>query len=600
MTSILVALMLVIFPSCGGGGSQGSPPPASNPVPSIVSLSPASATAGAAAQKLTIDGSNFLASSTVTYNALAHAATFVNSTQLTISLTAGDQATAGTFPVVVANPAPGGGPSNAVNFTVNRPGQPVISSVSPMMAQDSQTITISGTGFGNTPPKTITLGDGSIDTVGCNTSTPSLVISDGGAGKDAWAAGHQTCNNTDAIGVYLVSWTDSQIVLSGFGSALGTTSSSLYQIAAGDPISIDVTGPNGTGDSVYNTTATLAIPVFSTTAAQNGAVILAMSSTTNGAAVHYTIDGSTPTTSSPTYQTPMLISSNLTINAIATASGVPSSSVATWAPLTTVAPGALVWSDEFTNTTGANAQPNPAVWTYDTGEGGWGNSELEYYCGWDSSASPCDPTNPNVYVGTDGYLHIVAEQPSSGVYTSARMKSEGLFSILYGRVEARIMVPEAQGFWPAFWMLGNNFVTDGWPACGEADIQERVDAASNPDWNQGSIHGTGFTGQNLGTTYHFPSGQTAADWHTYGMIWQPGSVQYYIDDPANIYATFTPASLTSLTEAAWPFDSGNAQFFILNLAVGGSWPGNPNGSTPFPSETLVDYVRVYAYGNPVP
>jgi beta-glucanase (GH16 family) len=82
------------------------------------------------------------------------------------------------------------------------------------------------------------------------------------------------------------------------------------------------------------------------------------------------------------------------------------------------------------------------------------------------------------------------------------------------------------------------------------------------------------------------------------MIWQPGSVQYYIDDPSNTYATYTQASLNSLPGAVWPFDSGNAQFFIINLAVGGSWPGSPNSSTPFPSETLVDYVRVYALSNP--
>jgi beta-glucanase (GH16 family) len=106
-------------------------------------------------------------------------------------------------------------------------------------------------------------------------------------------------------------------------------------------------------------------------------------------------------------------------------------------------------------------------------------------------------------------------------------------------------------------------------------------------------------GENLGTTYHFPSGQTAAGWHTYGMSWQPGSVHFYIDDPANIYARYTPASLSSLKGAVWPFDSGNGRFFILNLAVGGSWPGNPNRSTPFPAEMLVDYVRVYSYGNPV-
>lgn len=356
-------------------------------------------------------------------------------------------------------------------------------------------------------------------------------------------------------------------------------------------------GSNGGGEGGHPPSPSnpAATPVFSTTAAENGAVILAMSSATGGAAVHYTIDGSTPTTSSPTYQTPMLISSSLTIRAIATASGATSSGVATWTPSTAVAPGALVWSEEFTNSTGANIQPNPAVWTYETGGGGWGNSELEDYCGWDSSASPCDAKHPNVYVGTDGYLHIVAEQPSSGVYTSARMKSQGLLSILYGRVEARIQVPEAQGFWPAFWMVGNNIVTENWPACGELDIQERWDAALTPDWNAGSIHGPGFTGENLGTRYSFPSGQNAAGWHTYGMIWQPSSVQYYIDDPASIYATFTPASLASLNGAAWPFDSGNAQFFILNLAVGGNPPGSPNSATPFPSTTLVDYVRVYAY-----
>ena len=339
--------------------------------------------------------------------------------------------------------------------------------------------------------------------------------------------------------------------------------------------------------------AALAAPVFSTTAAQNGAVILAISAG-SGAEVHYTIDGSPPTASSPVYQAPMLISTNLTIHAIATAPGAASSSVATWTPAATVAPGALVWSDEFTNATGANAQPNPAVWTYDTGASGWGNQELEDYCAWGSAASPCDPAKPNAYVGTDGFLHIVAQQPSSGAYTSGRMKSQGLFSILYGRIEARLMVPEAQGFWPAFWMLGNSIATDQWPACGEIDIQERVDAAGNPDWNAGSIHGTGFTGENLGSRYNFPAGQTAAGWHTYGMIWKPGSIQFYIDDPGKIYATYTPASLASFPGAAWPFDSGNAQYVIVNLAVGGSWPGNPTSGTPFPSQTLVDYVRVYA------
>jgi beta-glucanase (GH16 family) len=225
--------------------------------------------------------------------------------------------------------------------------------------------------------------------------------------------------------------------------------------------------------------------------------------------VHYTIDGSSPTTSSPTYQTPMLISSDLTLKAIAPFL-VPRPAAWRVGPHRPQSAGRVAWSDEFTNPTGANAQPNPAVWTYDTGGRGWGNSELENYCGLNSSESPCVSASPNVYVGSDGYLHIVAEQPSSGVFTSARMKSQGLFSILYRRVEARIRVPEAQGLWPAFWMLGNNIVTDQWPPCGELDIQERVNAALKPDWNEGSIHGAGFTGQNLGTRYFFPSGQTAA------------------------------------------------------------------------------------------
>jgi beta-glucanase (GH16 family) len=199
-------------------------------------------------------------------------------------------------------------------------------------------------------------------------------------------------------------------------------------------------------------------------------------------------------------------------------------------------------------------------------------------------------------VGTDGYLHIVAQQPSAGVYTSARMKTQGLFSVQYGRLEAKIWVPEAQGFWPAFWTLGNDINTNPWPACGEQDIMERVNAALNPDWNEGSVHGTGFTGSTgLGTVYNFPAGQTAAGWHTYGMIWKPGSVAYYVDTPSSPYVTYTnPASLTGLAGAVWPFDSGNSAFIILNFAVGGDWPGNPNASTVFPASLLVDYVRVYA------
>ncbi len=186
----------------------------------------------------------------------------------------------------------------------------------------------------------------------------------------------------------------------------------------------------------------------------------------------------------------------------------------------------------------------------------------------------------------------MAQQPSAGVYTSARLKTQGLFSFQYGRIEARIMLPESQGLWPAFWLLGNNIVTVNWPACGELDVMEHIDGSNPPiggsgpgyDWVEGSVHGTGLNG---GISYH-PSGFSAAAWHTYGMIWTKGQIQYYVDSPSNVYATF----MSTTQPGTWPFDSG-PQFILLNLAVGGSWPGSPDSTTVFPAPMLVDYVHIY-------
>jgi beta-glucanase (GH16 family) len=334
---------------------------------------------------------------------------------------------------------------------------------------------------------------------------------------------------------------------------------------------------------------------FSGFGAQNGAAIVTLADTTSNATIFYTLDGSMPTTSSMVYQAPFLVSSNLTVKAIATASGYATSSVSSQSFTPNVPPNTLVWSDEFSNATGANAGPDSNVWTYDTGNSGFGNNELENYCAWGSTASPCDTTNPNAYVDATGILHIVARQPSRGVYTSARMKSQGLFSFQYGRVEARMKLPESQGMWPAFWALGNNIVTIHWPACGELDVMEHINGNDSPtyvggpapgyDWIAGSIHGTNMDGTNK---YH-PSGFSAADWHTYGMIWSKGKVAFYVDDPSNVYVTFTPSTQTG----TWPFEDG-PQFLLLNLAIGGNWPGNPDATTVFPSEMLVDYVRIYA------
>ena len=332
--------------------------------------------------------------------------------------------------------------------------------------------------------------------------------------------------------------------------------------------------------------------------AQNGAEIVTLASTTTGASIYYTLDGSTPTASSQPYTAPFLVSSNITVNAIATASGDAESSVSTKSFTPNIPSGTLVWSDEFANSGTTDAQPNPATWAYDTGTDCCGNSELETYCAWASSTGPCNPTNPNAYVGTDNYLHIVAEQPTAGTatYTSARLKSEGLFSFQYGRIEASVMLPESQGMWLAVWMLGNNITTEPFPACGEMDIMEHIDGNNTPfggpgtgsapgfDWTQSSVHGTNLNG---GTPYT-TTGFSAAAWHTYGVIWTKGQVQYYVDSPSNIYETFT----ASTQSGTWPFDQG-PQFVILNLAVGGDWPGSPDATTVFPSQMLVDYVRIY-------
>jgi beta-glucanase (GH16 family) len=337
-----------------------------------------------------------------------------------------------------------------------------------------------------------------------------------------------------------------------------------------------------------------AAPTFSTVPAQGGASIVSLASATSGATIYYTVDGSAPSTSSQVYEAPFLVASNMTVKAMATAPTSSASSVTSQTFTPNIASGTLVWSDEFTNTTGSKGQPNPQVWTYDTGNSGFGNHELEDYCAWGSNTAPCSTASPSAYVGTDGYLHIEAQQPSAGVYTSARLKTEGLFSFQYGRFEVRALVPEAQGFWPAAWLLGNNITTVNWPACGEQDVLERVNAATSPDWNEGSVHGTGFTGgTGLGTKFNFAGTENAAGWHTYGMIWTKGSVAYYVDDSSHPYVTFSTLSLNGTSGAVWPFDGGQSNFILLNLAVGGDWPGSPNSTTPFPSEMLVDYMRVY-------
>ena len=250
----------------------------------------------------------------------------------------------------------------------------------------------------------------------------------------------------------------------------------------------------------------------------------------------------------------------------------------------------LVWSEEFKR----GSTPDVTNWSYQTGGGGWGNHELETYCAPSSAVPPCNPKQRNLFLGPDAagngdYLHVVARRDAAGEVTSGRIASEGLRSFQYGRIEARIKIPAGQGVWPAFWMLGANIKERPWPASGEIDIMENI--GREPDTIHGSIHGTGFTGTPITRTAALGDRSRFADaFHVYGMVWEAGKISFYVDDADQPYATLTRADLPA--GAVWPFDDGR-YFLLLNLAIGGTWPGDPDSATTFPAEMLVDWIRVY-------
>jgi len=242
----------------------------------------------------------------------------------------------------------------------------------------------------------------------------------------------------------------------------------------------------------------------------------------------------------------------------------------------------LVWSDEFDGKNGSS--PDPSKWTYDIGGNGWGNHELEYYTNRRENARVQDgklaiTARKEPFIGRDG---------ATFDYTSARLKTQGLFSQAYGRFEARIKLPAGQGIWPAFWMLGDNIASAGWPKCGEIDIMENV--GKEPGINHGSLHAPSSTAatSDRTATIALPAGQNLSDdFHVYAVEWEPAAVRFYLD--ANLYATFSSVSWPP--GGSWVFD--HRFFLILNVAVGGDWPGPPDETTEFPQTMLVDYVRVY-------
>jgi beta-glucanase (GH16 family) len=238
----------------------------------------------------------------------------------------------------------------------------------------------------------------------------------------------------------------------------------------------------------------------------------------------------------------------------------------------------LTWSDEFNGPDGT--PPDPTKWNYDIGGSGWGNNEREYYT---SSRANSEQQG--------GYLVITATPDGASSqqcwygtcwFTSARLNSAGLFSQAYGRFETRAQMPFGQGLWPAIWMLGENIGSVGWPSCGEIDFLETI--GSDITENHGSLHAPNY---NPSGTYPLPNGAQYSDgFHTFAVEWDPGEVRFYVDD--QLYETQDESDMNGGT---WEF---NQPFFlIMNVAVGGNWPGDPDSTTTFPQTLKVDWVRVY-------
>lgn len=234
----------------------------------------------------------------------------------------------------------------------------------------------------------------------------------------------------------------------------------------------------------------------------------------------------------------------------------------------------LVWNDEFEGAAGA--LPDATKWTYDIGNSGWGNSELEYY------------TNRPENVSTDGTGNLVItaikENYNGAAFTSARIKSQGLFSQKHGRFEARIKTPYGPGIWPAFWLLGDGIQTVGWPLCGEIDIMEL--RGQQPHIINGTIHGPGYSGGNAITKpYSIPNSRFDVDFHLFAVEWNESYMDFYVDD--YLYQRIKKSEVPG----DWVYD--DSFFMILNVAVGGNYVGFPTDATPFPQKMYVDYVRVY-------
>ncbi len=240
----------------------------------------------------------------------------------------------------------------------------------------------------------------------------------------------------------------------------------------------------------------------------------------------------------------------------------------------------LVWSDEFNGANGSAL--DSAKWAFETGGSGFGNNELESYTSRPVNAQQRSgnlviTARKEDFTGADGIARH---------YTSARIRTKGLFSQAYGRFEASIKLPLGKGVWPAFWLLGDDIDSAGWPKGGEIDILENI---GEPSTIYSTLHGPGYSGAHgISAKFALPGGEAVnTGFHRYAVEWTPKDIKFFFDD--KLVGERTPADLP--TGAAWVYD--HPFFILLNVAVGGNWPGNPDETTIFPQQMLVNYVRVY-------
>lgn len=242
----------------------------------------------------------------------------------------------------------------------------------------------------------------------------------------------------------------------------------------------------------------------------------------------------------------------------------------------------LIWSQEFDDSV-----IDRNVWNFEIGNGhskgipGWGNNELEYYT-----------DGENAYI-QNGILVIEARKEGrrdaygTYNYTSSRMTTQGKFEVKYGRIEVRAKFPYGKGLWPAVWMLGSDIGSVGWPNCGEIDIVEFL--GHEPTKVHGTVHGPGYSGGNsISGSYELTDPDFTEDFHTFGIIWDEEKIDFYVDD----YVYYTVSKMYVLSRGySWVFDK--PFFIIVNLAVGGNWPGYPDENTQFPAKMYIDYIRVW-------